>query len=163
MDRWEMIPEFPGYSVSDQGQVRNDRTGRVMVLSRNHQGIVKVGLIRGYTQYSRSVTVLVARAFLPDPIENFDTPINLDGDRSNNTVENLMWRPRWFAVMFHKQFKYPGPCFLVPIRDKKTGEVFEGSRDAAVKYGLLEKEIVIATYNRTYVFPTYQEFAIGEE
>lgn len=160
---WSPIVEFPGYSVSREGQVRNDDTGRIMVLTENQHGITQVGLMKEGKQFKRGVALLVARAFLPaHPHEAFNTPINLDGDRTNNHVDNLMWRPRWFAIMYHRQFHNDKRGFKEPVIDTKTNEWFPTSWAAATKYGLLDREIMMATLNRTYVWPTYQEFRLAE-
>lgn len=158
---WREIDEFPDYSVSNEGQVSNNRTGRILALTRNQHGIVQVGLTKDLLQYKRSVTLLVARAFLDPPaILTFTTPINLDGDRTNNHIENLMWRPKWFAIRYHKQFNNERRGFREPIMETHTGEKFKNSWQAATKYGLLDREILIATLNRTYVWPTYQQFRV---
>lgn len=165
MEKWREISSFNGYSVSNCGRVRNDDTGRLMTLLRNREGIVNVGLTKGKVQYKRSVTRLVALGFLSKVYEAFDTPINLDGDRCNNHVDNLAWRPRWFAIEYNKQFRYyqaSRGTLLRPVRDLKTGEVFESSWDAAIRYGLLRQEILLAIHNRTYVWPTYQQFDFEE-
>lgn len=163
MEEWTQINEFPGYSISSHGRVRNEDTGRLLALLRNQQGIVHVGLMRGLTQFKRSVVVLVANYFLPpSKLEAFDTPIQLDGDRSNANVQNLMWRPRWFAIRYHRQFHRPNLGIVVPIRETRTGEEFDNSWEAAIKYGLIDKEILDATLNRTYVWPTYQTFEVIE-
>lgn len=164
MREWMEIDDFPGYSVSDDGQVRNDSFGRAMSLSRNQQGQIKVGLVQNGEQHSRSVGVLVAAAFLDPPFpHHFNTVIHLDGDLSNNHADNLMWRPRWFAIKYHQQFHNGKRGYIVPVRDVDTGERFRTSWDAALKYGLLDREIMIATENRTYVFPTSQRFEVIEE
>lgn len=156
---WKVIPDFPDYSVSNRGQIRNDDTGRVLALTRNQNGLVQVGLMNGHHQHKRGVALLVAKAFLPPPVpETFDTPINLDGDRLNNATENLMWRPRWFAVRYHQQFHNDKRGFRGPIQEIRTGELFPNSWQAAITYGLLDIEILVATLNRTYVWPTYQRF-----
>lgn len=160
MEEWCYIPSFPGYSVSDTGCVRNDETGRLMALTMNQQGIVNVGLTRDYIQYRRSVARLVATAFIPPPRDTFDTPINLDGDRTNNNVWNLVWRPRWFAVKYFQQFINGERGFTVPVMETKTEECFHTSWEAAIKYGLLDREILVATIGRTYVWPTYQTFRV---
>lgn len=163
MEIWRTIRSFPGYSVSDYGRVRNDETERVMALLKNQQGIVNVGMTMNHVQYKRSVALLVATAFLPKQPQQrdaFDTPINLDGDRSNNHVINLMWRPRWFAVKYFRQFHSYQRGFDVPIEEVNTGERFETSWEAAIKYGLLDREILLATLNRTYVWPSYQKFRV---
>ena len=163
-EEWREILSFPGYSVSDSGRVRNDDTDRLLSLSRNQQGIVNVGLVRSSVQHKRSVIRIVADAFLPPyPIRTFDTPINLDGDRCNNSVFNLLWRPRWFAVKYYQQFHNDRRGFQVPVVETKTDEWFPTSWHAATKYGLLDREILIATLNRTYVWPTYQTFRVINE
>lgn len=161
MDEWAPIEEFPGYAVSSDGRVRNIDTGRLLVLTRNQQGVIQVGLMKDGAQFKRGVALLVAKAFLPPPPSPaFNTPINLDGDRSNCSIDNLVWRPRWFAIKYHQQFYNDQRGFNDPIVDIKTGEEFEDSWEAATKYGLIDREILIATLNRTYVWPTYQEFRV---
>lgn len=163
MEDWCEIVEFPGYSVSSHGRIRNDRTRRIMVVTVNQRGIVNVGLVRAGDQYKRSVAVLVAQAFLSSPGHPaFDTPIHLDGDRLNNHVSNLMWRPRWFAVKYHQQFSNRERGFPVPVVEVNSGERFRNSWEAALKYGLIDREIAVATLNHTYVWPTYQIFELLE-
>lgn len=158
---WKRINDFPDYEVSSHGRVRTNKTGRILALSVTQYGLVQVGLMREGVQYHRSVPLLVAKAFLPVKPGPFDTPINLDGDRHNNNVDNLVWRPRWFAVRYNQQFRYPYPNpILSPIMDIKTKEVSNNSFECAKRYGLLEQDLVMAIVNRTYVWPTYQEFAV---
>lgn len=160
---WAPILEFPGYSVSDTGCVYNETYRRTLVPTSNQYGVAQVGLMSGGRQYKRGVALLVAKAFLPPPPSDaFNTPINLDGDRHHNAVENLLWRPRWFAVKYHRQFHNGLRGFSEPVVDIKTGEWFPTSWEAATKYGLLDREIMIATMNRTYVWPTYQKFRVLE-
>lgn len=157
---WRTIPEFPSYSVSTRGRVQNDETERIMAQLLNTTGVVQVGLTRGLVQYRRSVPLLVASAFIPKKNLEFTTPINLSGDRFDNEVSNLMWRPKWFAVKYHAQFRNGERGFNVPVYETTTGEEFETSWEAAIKYGLIDREILIATTNRTYVWPSYQIFRV---
>jgi hypothetical protein len=164
MERWKAIHDFPRYFVSSEGRIKNGDTGRIMALTLNQQGIVQVGFSDNGKYFKRAVAPLVAHAFIPRPMGPFDTPINLDGDRTNNSVENLMWRPRWFATVYHRQFRHPyAHPILRPIVDMETRVVSDDSRAAAVQYGLLEKDIVLSILNRTVVWPTYQEFRVLEE
>lgn len=152
------------YSVSSHGRIRNDKSGRILVMTVNQHGVVQVGLVhhRG-PQVKRSVALLVAKALLLEPEQSaFDTPIHLDGDRLNNHVHNLMWRPRWFAVRYHQQFRSDERGFAVPVIEINSGETFRDSWAAATKYGLIDREIALASLNRTYVWPTYQMFEVLE-
>lgn len=116
-----------------------------------------------YQHYSRSLPLLVARVFIPQDLEAFDTPIHLDGDKMNCSVDNLMWRPRWFSFKFHAQFRmYPEGLINAPVRQLNDGKVFRDSREVASLYGLLEVDIFLSIQNRTYVWPTYQQFDLAE-
>lgn len=162
-EHWKPIPRFPGYSVSSAGRIRNDNTERILVPNENQSGLVFIGLMRDGKQFHRSIPRLVAMSFVPHKFGPFDTPINLDGNRWNNSVENLVWRPRWFATRYHQQFKHPYDHPIdCPIRNMDTGEEFPDSFTAAVYYGLLERELVLSILNRTPAWPLYQKFLVIE-
>lgn len=162
-EHWKTIEHFSEYSVSNFGSIRSNKSGRILSTSPNQFGVVQVGLMKDGVQYHRSVPLLVAKAFLPIHPGPFDTPINLDGDRLNNHVDNLVWRPRWFAIKYNRQFRYPSDMHISrQLVDIKTGEISENSMECAKRYGLLEEEIVLAIMNKTYVWPTYQEFRVFE-
>jgi hypothetical protein len=161
MEFWRRIVAFPGYSVSSDGRVRNDETDVMMTRMVNPHGIVHVGLTRDRVQHKRSVAVLVVEAFLPkssNPVHN--TPICLDGDKHNLCASNLALRPLWFARKYHQQFNEPFRGFSTPIEELNTGERFDSSWHAVIKYGLLDQEIVISVLRRTYVYPTFQMFKL---
>jgi len=158
---WIPVEGFPGYSINPLGQVSRDSTGRLLVPRYNQYGVPYVGLMRQWQQCSRSLPRLVARAFLPAPSDIFDTPIQIDGNRSNCRVDNLMWRPRWYAVLYNRQFddRYDHPL-NVPVRAIGEPERFPNSLAAACRYGLLEREVVLSVVNRTPAWPTYQYFEL---
>jgi hypothetical protein len=160
---WIPVYGFPGYSVNSLGQVRNDSTGRLLTTRINAEGVPYVGMMRDYRQVIRSLPRLVAEAFLPPPTQIFDTPVNIDGDRTNCAVDNLMWRPRWYAVLYNRQFRterYPNPI-NAPVVALDTEEVFPDSLAAACRYGLLEREVVLSVLNKTPTWPTYQMFELA--
>lgn len=163
-DGWREILEFPGYAVSLDGRVHNLRTGREMVLTKNRQNISYVGLMRDGRQFQRAVALLVAKAFLnPPQRSDFTTPINTDGDRSNNYYKNLRWRTRGFAINYHLQFKPNArlEIFPDPIEDFDTGDEYENSWPAAVTYGLLVSHVTIFVRNNhldQYIWPEGKRF-----
>lgn len=163
LEKWKIIRGFENYSVSNEGRVRRNSTGRILAYTPNQYGVVCVGLVRDYKQYNRSVPLLVAKAFVPRPVGPFNTPINLNGDRHDNRVENLVWRPRWFAVDYNRQFRFPfRHPILNPIRDRKTGYIYPNSFVVAQEFGLLEEDLVYSILNRTVTWPTYQQFEVVE-
>lgn len=163
-NNWRPVDGFPGYSVNPLGQVIRDSTGRIVKPRLNQYGVPYVGLMREWQQCIRSLPRLVARAFLPKPSAIFDTPIQLDGNPWNCRVDNLMWRPRHYAVRYKNQFKsrYENPI-NAPIRAVGDDEIFPDSLAAACRYGLLEREVVLSILNNTVAWPTYQRFELQIE
>jgi hypothetical protein len=161
-EQWREIRDFPPYAISNHGRVKNLDTDIIKIASVNQQGIPNVLFMKNGLQYRRAVPLLVANYFLDAPIrDTFDTPINLDGKRTNNVVENLAWRPRWFAIEYHKQFKEP-LTVSGRVQLSETGEVFNDIRQCAKRFGLLEREVVDSIHNRVPVFPTWQMFQFAQ-
>lgn len=154
MELWKPIEDFPNYEVSNEGRVKNVKLDRIMARHINRTGTVYVRLTNNHRPSTRGVSLLVAHAFVPSRYPKwFDTPINLDGDRNNNAAVNLMWRPRWFAIQYHKQFDRETYKFKGNIVLTDTKEIFHTLREPAVKYGLLEKQILVDITNQEGVFP----------
>lgn len=162
---WAEIPSFEQYDVSNYGAVRNHR-GRCLATGRNQSGILYVNLFRHGRQYNRAISPLVAGAFLETPPHHsWDTPIHRNGNRVDVHAENLMWRPRWFAIEYHQQIvRYADP--VAYIRDVETGE--EGTlRVICMRHGLIPRKVFTQATNysvlgdRTMtVWPTGQMFEL---
>lgn len=164
MQEWVSLENvgFPGYELSNDGLVRNERTGRPLRKSANQEGIVRVGLMKRdeAKQHTVSVLRLVARMFVQGRSATFDTPIQLNGDRQDLHYGNIMWRPRWFAVKFFNQLEdQDKPLFKSEIYDVESGTEYADSREAATKNGLLEEDILKSVVNGSPCFPTWQIFA----
>ena len=86
---WKKIDAFPKYSVSDAGEVRNDKTGRILRLAKMSDGYLGVCLL-GEKQRTMSVHRLVATAFIPNPDNKRDIN-HINGDKMDNRAENLEW------------------------------------------------------------------------
>lgn len=141
--RWQELDEFPDYAVNDLGDIHNIKTGMPRKTSINQHGIVKISLYKNRKElHTRSVAVLVADAFVEGKTDVFDTPIHIDGDRLNCRADNLMWRPRWFAVQYHRQFDSPEfHNSYVHIVDVETGMEFYNVKDACMHFGLYYNDV----------------------
>ena len=158
-EAWVIIDEFPDYSISNHGRVRSERSGRLLRVNMGRGGHTSVGLMGlEPTNVRRSITRLVADYFMEPPPHNaFDTPVHLNGNVPDCHLYNLMWRPRWFAVKFHAQFRDP---FYIPdqIADRDTGTVYDNPLHAAQANGLLIDDIMNSLLHETNVWPTNQVF-----
>lgn len=156
---WVTLADFPNYLISNHGDIVNKSTGRWLHQSHATGGVVKVGLVRAGKQHTRSVKVLVAEHFVEGRDEVFDTPIHLDGDRDNNRADNLVWRPRWFAWEYARQFSnITDNDRIGPLRDVETRETYFDIVECAVLNGLLFKDIRKSMALKESVFPTFQTF-----
>jgi len=159
VEEWIPLQEFPDYSVSSYGRVRSERYNRILAVIKNGRGVAMVTLPRYGVNTKRSLAKLVATAFveIPEYRIPFDTVIHLDGDNMHNCAHNLMWRPKWFAGLYNRQFKiYPRDT--LPLRDCETGEEYEDIWTAIITHGLLYRDLMVCAQDRTPVFPTFQRF-----
>lgn len=88
---WKVITRNPYYSINEQGQVRNDRTGRIQKHQLSRDGYYTVCL--GYGKTS-TVHRLLAEAFLPEPQDGQTEVAHNDGCRTNIDLSNLRWASR---------------------------------------------------------------------
>jgi len=171
MEEWREVPGFPGYSVSSEGLVRNDARDTILARVVNNQNVTYVSLVRNGIQQKRALGLLVAQAFLEPHVNPFfNTPIYLDGNRLNTAASNLMWRPKWFAMRFHKQFEHRAPAGMrpdIPVEELETRERFSDVWGVVMTFGLIWSEVYTAAVNYTYhsspyacVWPTGQQFRL---
>lgn len=156
-----VIEGFPDYVVREDGTVYNVRSGRQRKSSITQNGATKITLYKNGRPYTKSLALIVARAHLyndHDP-EIFDTPIHLDNDLGNNHVDNLAWRPRWFAKKYQAQYwNLEYRYSKVKIEDPQTGEIYTGVIEVCQKYGLLFHDVIESCVKGKSVFPTWKTF-----
>jgi hypothetical protein len=155
----EKIPEFPRYGVTVDGKVINFDTDREMVLSPTQNGDLTVGMMLDGVQYRRSVKVLVAEAFVDGRSSKDNTAMLLNGDKRDLRAMNIVWRPRWFALKYDRELGYPSPIwFERPVRERRSGVVYDNIDTAAIIHGLLRNDILISIRDGRLVYPTGQVF-----
>lgn len=85
---WKQYNE--NYEVSNEGQVKNRNTGRILkpvFQGQGKYGFVYVGKEEGYVQVHR----IVAKCFLPELTEEQTQIDHIDRDKYNNHASNLRW------------------------------------------------------------------------
>lgn len=87
---WSKINGFPNYSVSTEGEIRNDARKELKSPTKNHSGYLVVDLYSNGERYKKRVSRLVGEAFVENPKNK--TQINhIDGNKDNNRASNLEW------------------------------------------------------------------------
>jgi hypothetical protein len=88
---WAPIPQLDGYEISVFGMIRN-KHGKIMRLRNAKNGGVQVDIKHS----TWMVHDLMLRAWTGRPLVKGYRPRHLNGDKSDNSLWNLVWagRPR---------------------------------------------------------------------
>ena len=94
-ENWVKVKDFPRYSVSNTGLIRNDLTGKILkpyLIGSSYREAAQVQLQTDKRKKHYLVSHLVANHFLPIPTDPDKTFVkHLDGNRMNNSATNLIW------------------------------------------------------------------------
>lgn len=82
---------FNGYEVSDKGNVRNVKTGKVLKTKVDKGGYVQVGLYKDGKQKWLLVHRMVGCTFIPNDDVTKTEVNHINEDKTDNSVENLNW------------------------------------------------------------------------
>ncbi len=161
MDELRVIEDFPEYGVAKDGSIYNLATQNIRRASYTREGAVKITLFRDNRPYTRSLPKIVAEAWLYNDFnpEIFDTPIHLDNDLSHNHVDNLAWRPRWFAVKYQRQYWNEEYRYAkTMVEDVRTGDTYESMMGVCQRYGYLYLDVLRSCTKGDEVYPTWRQF-----
>lgn len=93
MEEWKDIQNYEGYyQISSEGNVRNVKTGRILIGDKNNMGYKRVTL---YTPIKKRFFIhqLVAKHFCSGYKEGLVVN-HIDGNKLNNKANNLEWVTR---------------------------------------------------------------------
>lgn len=140
---WKVITDFPRYSVSSFGRVRNDESGLVL-RQHDRKGYKSVLLRNGCGDGKRfSVHRLVAMAFLGAPLDHKQVN-HKDGCKTNNHVDNLEWCT---GSQNHRHSRDVLKNGLRPVICIETGQKYESVKEAAKANASYIPDIVRACKN----------------
>jgi hypothetical protein len=88
-EEWKTIIDYPNYSISSLGVVRNDTTKRIKILSTTN-GYLQIGLTKDGPQKIFLHHQLMGLHFIPNP-ENYKQIDHINGIKDDNRIENLRW------------------------------------------------------------------------
>jgi hypothetical protein len=92
IEEWKAIPNFPGYEVSNHGQVRSYKTGTCKLKKPGtiQHGYQNITLQKDGKSYTKTIHRIVLTVFDREPMEG-EVCRHLDGNPKNNHIDNLCW------------------------------------------------------------------------
>lgn len=122
-EKWTRSKEFENYEISDEGRVRNAKTGRILKPSLDKKGYETVKIKENGRQVTKRVGKLVADTYLDkDPSKSCIRYI--DGNKHNNRPDNIERRSRGKR-----------------IRVVETGEVYNSISECSKSIGMNKSTI----------------------
>ena len=152
---WEKIESFDNYSISNEGNVRNDSTMKYLKQHLNNKGYPMVNLWKNNKGHWKTVHRLIAIAFIPNP-EGKPCINHIDGNRNNNKIENLEWCTHSENQLHRSRIlgktRFPKEALQatrMPTLCVETGTVYESVNEAARQCGLWQQSISKVLDNNT--------------
>lgn len=158
IERWCKIEGWDNYSVSDFGQIRNDKTGRILK-ENNYIGYNQVGLTEYGYKTNHRIHRLVATSFCENE-NKYNVVDHIDNDKQNNHYTNLRWvtisqnkrnslkrngtSSKYIGVHFYKPTNKWRAQIIINYKKKHLGyfdtedEAHQAFRAAVTEYGLEE-------------------------
>ncbi len=96
MKKWLPVPNYEGlYEVSNLGKIKSinynhTKVEKILAEKSHKSGYKTVVLCKNGEKKNKSIHILVASAFIPNPQKKCQVN-HIDGNKSNNCVENLEW------------------------------------------------------------------------
>ena len=126
---WKTVDDFPNYEVSNIGNVRNKKTGRILKSAVGSHGYPVVNLFKDgdKKQYNKCVHRLIAEGFLGKQ-DGLDVN-HIDGNKKNNNLLNLEFCTRQKNV--EHAIKNGLNNRKTTVKIVETGEQFDSMTDCA--------------------------------
>jgi len=90
IENYKEIEGFSNYAVSNFGNIKNITNNKILTPRNNGKGYLTVILYNGSEKKNFRVHRLVAKHFIPNPL-NLVTVNHVSFNKSDNTVMNLEW------------------------------------------------------------------------
>ena len=140
MEWWLQLKDFPDYDVSNEGRIRNRRSGRILKPQQNDRGYEQISIRKNNKYHNQRVHRLVADTFFDGDHEGYDVN-HIDGNKRNNHISNLEFCTRQENIRHAFDTGLKKPSRQMRVRVKETGKIYESLRECERSTGCSETEI----------------------
>ena len=126
------INGFPGYFITEEGQVWSNYSNKFLHPTSNSRGYLTVTLTGHKT---RTIHRLVAEAFIPNP-NNLPYVNHKDENKTNNSVTNL----EWCTAQYNRNYGQAPKKYAIkrgfPVLCIETQQIYYSIREAGRQTGI---------------------------
>ena len=147
MEEWRDIKGYEGkYQVSNLGRIKSinykKRKGCEGILSPiyDSEGYCRVFLYKNNKSRKFTIHRLVAQTFIPNP-NNLPQVNHKDENKANNYASNLEWCDCKYNQNYGTRNKRIGKTLGKKTLCVTTGEIFNSTIEASIKYGVDNRRI----------------------
>lgn len=132
LEQWKAVNGWEQYEVSNCGNVRNAKTGRILKPGTNKHGYLKVVFSKNGKTKDQAVHRLVAEAFIANP-SNKQQVNHINGNKKDNRIENLEWATQGENNLHANRVlgRNPGGVQRKRVLCVETGKVYPSTVAAA--------------------------------
>ena len=146
MVTWKKVNGYANYSVSTTGQVKNDKTGKLLSPALDSNGYYFVILCKDGKKWHGYLHQLVATAFIPNP-RSLREIHHRDENKQNNHKDNLRWCTHTENMNYSR--KHRATTAKKAVLCVETGEAYKSIGEAARAVGRSPTAIVKCLNNQT--------------
>lgn len=143
---WKEYPFDPRYQVSNLGHVKGQK-GNILKGTQTDAGYKKVGLYKNGKGTFKYIHRMVLETFLPNENSEKLQVNHKDGDKSNNTLENLEWVTSsenkihardTLKIAYSTEAAHKARQQKIKVTDINTKEtqIFDSMKDCASYFGI---------------------------
>lgn len=153
-EEWKPIKGYEGlYEVSNMGRVKSLHTSQGIILKQytDYYKYMKVTLNKNGTHKTKLVHRLVAITFIRNP-NNYEVVNHKDGNKKNNTVDNLEWCTRSYNTKhaYHNGLMNADAKKRSVILYKRYGE-YKSITEAAKSLGVARNALSNAIHKNSSI------------
>lgn len=125
---------FPNYDVTNDGNIQNRKTGRILKPQLDRNGFKQVSLRKDKKQYTARVARVVADSFYEDSHPELTIDYK-DGDKKNTAPDNLTFSTR--GESYARAYDVGKKKYIphVRVRIVETGKAYRSIRACAIALG----------------------------